>query len=115
LKIIFRIIYFIFYTNILFCLKGYGYFCVFSYFFFSKYSAWKVLKLCLYKDRSVLFWNQVLKYQLNFKSFKVISLFAYLGQLGVITSLFGIFSLLEFPFLSSIHSFCCYHMLSEQS
>jgi hypothetical protein len=58
-------------------------FCIFISFFFSKYSAWKILKLCLYKGMYVLFWNQVLKYQLNFKYFKVISMFAYFGQLGV--------------------------------
>jgi hypothetical protein len=58
-------------------------FCIFISLFFSKFYAWKIFKLCLYKDMSVLFWNQVLKYQLNFKSFRVISLFAYLGQLGV--------------------------------
>jgi hypothetical protein len=84
-------------------------------FFFSKYSAWKVLKLYQYKGRLVLFCYQVLKYQLNFKSFRVIPLFAYLGQLGVISSLFVIFSLSEFPFLSSTHSLCCYHTLLEQS
>lgn len=87
-KIIFRIIYFTFCTNILFCLKGYGFFCIFISFSFSKYYAWKVFKLCLYKGRSVLFWNQVLNYQLNFKTIRVISLFAYLGQLWVTTSLF---------------------------
>jgi hypothetical protein len=54
---------------------------------------------------SVLFWKKVLKYQLNFKSFRVFSLFAYLGQLAVFSSLFVIFSLPEFPFLSSIHNF----------
>jgi hypothetical protein len=79
------------------------------------YSAWKILKLCLYKGMLVLFWNKVLKYQLNLKTFRIISLFAFLGQLGAFSSLFVIFSLPEFPFLFSIHSFCCYHMLSEQS
>jgi hypothetical protein len=78
-------------------------FCIFISFFFSKNSAWRILKLCLYKGTHVLFWNQVLKYQLNLKSFRVISLFAYSGQLGVISSLFLIFSLLEFSFLYSIH------------
>jgi len=53
-----------------------------------------MLKFCL--------WNQVVKYQLNFKY--LISLFAYLGKLGVISSQFVILSLLEFPSLSSIHS-----------
>jgi hypothetical protein len=62
-----------------------------------------------YIKSSVLFWNQILK------SFGDISLFAYLGQLEVFSSLFVIFSLLEFIFLSSIHSLCCYHTLSEQS
>jgi hypothetical protein len=62
-----------------------------------------------------LFSNQVLKYQLNFKSFKVIYLFAYLGQLSVISSLFIILSLPKFPFLSSIHIFYYYHTLAEQS
>jgi len=74
-------------------------FCIFIYFFFSKYSAWKILKLCLYKGRSVLFWNQVLKYQLNLKFFRVIFLFAYLGQLEYFSSLFVILSLPKFPFL----------------
>jgi hypothetical protein len=50
-------------------------------FIFFKYSDWKVLKLCIYKSRYVLFWNEVLKFQLNFKSFRVISQFAYLEQL----------------------------------
>jgi len=36
-----------------------------------------------------------------------------LGQLGVLSSLFVVFSLLEFPFLSLFHSFYCYHTLSE--
>jgi hypothetical protein len=103
-------------------------FCIFISFFFSKYYAWKILKLCLYKGMFVLFWNQVLKYQLlikkkkkvlkyqlNFKSFRIISLFTYLGQLRVFSSLFVIFSLSEFSFLSSIHSFCCNHAVSEQS
>jgi hypothetical protein len=88
---------------------------IFCIFFFSKYSAWKILKRCLYKGMSVLFWNQVLKYQLIFKSFEVIFLFAYLRQLGSFSFLFVIFSLLEFNFHSSIFSFCYYHMLSEQS
>jgi len=60
-------------------------------FIFFKYSDWKVLKLCIYKSRYVLFWNEVLKFQLNFKS------------------------LSGFPFLSSIHSFCYCHVLTEQS
>jgi hypothetical protein len=42
-------------------------FCIFISFCFSKYSAWRILKLCLYKGTFVLFWNQVLNYQLNFK------------------------------------------------
>jgi len=87
-------------------------FCIFVYFFFSKYSAWKVLKLCLYKGRSVS-WDEVLKYQLIFKSIKVISLFAYLGQLGVFYFLFINFSLHEFHFLSSIHSLHLYHLSSD--
>jgi hypothetical protein len=64
---------------------------------------------------SVLFWNQVLKYQLNFKSFRVIFLFAYLGQLWVFSSLFVIFSLSKFHFLSSIYNFCCYHTLAVKT
>jgi hypothetical protein len=69
-------------------------FCIFISFFFSKYSAWKILKFCLYKGMSVLFLNQILKYQLNFKFFRVIFMFAYWGQLEVFSSLFVIFSFL---------------------
>jgi hypothetical protein len=39
-----------------------------------------------------------LKYQSNFKSFKVISLFPYLGQLESFSSIFVIFFLPEFLF-----------------
>jgi hypothetical protein len=95
LKIIFRIIYFTFSTNIL-------------------YSAWKVHKLFLYKDRSVLFWSSF-EVSIKFKSFRVIYLFAYFGQLRYFSSLLVIFSLSELSFQSSILSFCCYHTLSEQS
>jgi hypothetical protein len=42
------------------------------------------------------FCNQVLNYQLNFKSLRVISLFIYLGQLGIFSSLFVIFFVPEF-------------------
>jgi hypothetical protein len=39
-----------------------------------------------------------LKYQLNFKSIRIISLVAYLGQLGIISSIFAIFLSSLFPF-----------------
>jgi hypothetical protein len=90
---------------------GYLYF----FFFFSpnilleKYSS----SVYIYKDKSVLFWNEVLKYQLNISLSKFIYLFAYLGQLWYFSVLFVIFSLFEFLFQSSILSFRCYHTLSK--
>jgi hypothetical protein len=89
-------------------------FCIFISFIFSKYPAWKILKLCLYKCMFVLFFNQVLKYQLNFKLFRVIYLFAYFGKLWIFSSLFVILYLFELTFLFSIYSFYCYYMLLEQ-
>jgi hypothetical protein len=52
---------------------------------------------------------------IKFQSFRIIFLFVYLGQLGSFSSLFLLFSILEFTFQSSIISFCCYHLLSKQS
>jgi hypothetical protein len=57
-------------------------FCIFIDLFFLKYSAWRILKLCLYKGMYVLFCNQVLKCQLNFKYFRVIFFVCLFGEIS---------------------------------
>jgi hypothetical protein len=52
---------------------------------------------------------------IKFQSFRVVSLFAYLEQPGSFSPLFVIFSFPEFPFQSSILSFCYYFTLLEES
>jgi len=52
---------------------------------------------------------------IKFLSLSELFICCLFGTIMGFLSLFVIFSLTEFHFLSSIHSFCCYHMLLEQS
>jgi hypothetical protein len=71
----------------------------------------------LIKRRQLVFCYFSIQFELSikFKSFKIIYLFTYLGQLRYFSSLIVIFSLSEFPFQYLILSFCYYHTLSKQS